>query len=154
MRIAFLAVTCALVLAPVVATAQVFTTFGPGAGEVRVFGPSPELRAKMDAARKQARTDALSALTPEHRAKVESIVSRLDSGALSPERATVQIEDLLTPEESKALAQREQQFHEKMRSIMESMPPPRPRSEDAARYLMMISGKFPEQLPPLPPPQP
>jgi hypothetical protein len=107
----------------------------------------------MDQARKQAQTDAYNALSADHRAKVQSIVSQMESGTLSPERATVQIEDLLTPEESKAVSARAAQFHSTMRSIMESMPTPSPRPEDAARFLLMVSGK-PGMPPPLPPPPP
>jgi hypothetical protein len=66
--------------------------------------PPPEVRAKIDQARGEAKTAAFNDLSPDHRAKVQAIVDEVNSGKLTDLRAAVaQIDGILTPEEAKAV---------------------------------------------------
>jgi hypothetical protein len=66
--------------------------------------PPPELRAKIDQARGEAKTAAFNGLSPDHRAKVQAIVDQINAGKLTDLRAAVQqIDGILTPDEAKAV---------------------------------------------------
>jgi len=86
-------------------------------------GPSPEIRAQMQAARDSAKTAAFNALSAADRAKVQAIVDQVNNGQLTDLRAaTQQIDAALTPAETTAvLAQRD-----KLMQTMRANMPPRP----------------------------
>jgi hypothetical protein len=72
-------------------------------------GPPPDVQAKMDQARSDAKTASYNALSADHRTKVQAIVDQFDAGTISDLRdAASQIDAVLTPDETKAvLAQRQ-----------------------------------------------
>ena len=86
-------------------------------------GPSPEIRAQMQAARDSAKTAAFNALSATDRAKVQAIVDQVNNGQLTDLRAaSQQIDAALTPAETTAvLAQRD-----KLMQTMRANMPPRP----------------------------
>jgi hypothetical protein len=86
-------------------------------------GPSPEIRAQMQAARDGAKTASFNALSAADRAKVQAIVDQVNNGQLTDLRAAAQqIDAALTPAETTAvLAQRD-----KMMQTMRANMPPRP----------------------------
>ena len=86
-------------------------------------GPSPEIRAQMQAARDSAKTAAFNALSAADRAKVQAIVDQVNNGQLTDLRAAAQqIDAALTPAETTAvLAQRD-----KLMQTMRANMPPRP----------------------------
>ena len=108
----------ALVLAtglPLAASAQQSNAAGNG--------PSPEIRAQMQAAHDAAKTAAFNALSAADRAKVQAIVDQINNGQLTDLRAAAQqIDAALTPAETTAvLAQRD-----KLMQTMRANMPPRP----------------------------
>jgi hypothetical protein len=86
-------------------------------------GPSPEVRAQMQAARDSAKTAAFNALSAADRAKVQAIIDQVNNGQQTDLRAAAQqIDAALTPAETTAvLAQRD-----KMMQTMRANMPPRP----------------------------
>ena len=86
-------------------------------------GPSPEIKAQMQAARDSAKTAAFNALSAADRAKVQAIVDQVNNGQLTDLRAAAQqIDAALTPAETTAvLAQRD-----KLMQTMRANMPPRP----------------------------
>ena len=84
-------------------------------------GPSPEIRAQMQAARDSAKTAAFNDLSAGSRAKVQAIVDQVNNGQLTDLRAAAQqIDAALTPAETKAvLAERDKL----MQSMRANMPP-------------------------------
>jgi hypothetical protein len=84
-------------------------------------GPSPEVRAQMQAAHDAAKTAAFNDLSPATRAKVQAIVDQINGGQLADLRAAAQqIDAALTPAESKAvLGERDKM----MASMRANMPP-------------------------------
>jgi hypothetical protein len=86
-------------------------------------GPSPEIRAQMQAARDSAKTAAFNDLSAGSRAKVQAIVDQVNNGQLTDLRAaTQQIDAALTPAESKAVIAERDKLMQSMRANM----PPRP----------------------------
>ena len=86
-------------------------------------GPSPEIRAQMQAARDSAKTAAFNALSAADRAKVQAIVDQVNNGQLTDLRAaTQQIDAALTPAETKAVLAERDKLMQTMRANM----PPRP----------------------------
>ncbi|BDE05566.1 hypothetical protein WPS_08420 [Vulcanimicrobium alpinum] len=82
---------------PLGAAAQSAPDSAPG-------GPPPEMRARMERARDDARAAALGALSAAHRTQVQAILDQLNSGKLNdPRAAAAQIDGLLTADESKAV---------------------------------------------------
>ena len=83
-------------------------------------GPSPEIKAQMQAARDSAKTAAFNDLSAADRAKVQAIIDQVNNGQLTDLRAaTQQIDAVLTPAEAKAvLAERDKM----MQTIHANMP--------------------------------
>jgi len=105
MKYTLLALALGLALAPVVASAQP----GPGPG-----GPPPELRAKIEQARADAKTNCLKALSADHQTKIQAIVDGFNAGTIAPPDAIAQIDGVLTPDEIKAILDQQQ----KMRDVI------------------------------------
>ena len=84
-------------------------------------GPSPEIRAQMQAAHDSAKTAAFNDLSAASRAKVQAIVDQVNNGQLTDLRAAAQqIDAALTPAETKAvLAERDKM----MQTMRANMPP-------------------------------
>jgi hypothetical protein len=126
-RTLMLLAVCASVALPVIAAAQP----GPGPG-----GPPPptaEQRAAMDKLRADAKTSAYAALTPAHRDRVTAIVADVASGKQSRADAAKAIDDLLTPDEHKAVrAAAESSFRARMNAMMGGRPPGPPGPPPAA----------------------
>jgi hypothetical protein len=119
-------------------------------------GPPPAMRAKMDALRSQAKTDAYAALSADHRARVDAIVAQVAAGTLDPRDAGKQIDALLAPDETTAVVAVAEQSRKAMRATFGDMrggpppggPPPGapeagpPRGHhapSAGRFLIMVS---------------
>ena len=84
-------------------------------------GPSPEIRAQMQAARDSAKTAAFNDLSAADRAKVQAIVDQVNNGQLTDLRAAAQqIDAALTPAESKAVLAERDKLMQTMRA---NMPP-------------------------------
>ncbi len=106
-------------------------------------GPPPEMRAQMEQLRTQAQTNAMNALSADHRAKVQAIVAQVEGGSLSREDATKQIDALLTPDESRAVLAQGQKMHEAMQAVFTHSPRPNHRTPDAGMLLLMLNRHFP-----------
>lgn len=84
-------------------------------------GPSPEIRAQMQAARDGAKTAAFNDLNAGSRAKVQAIVDQVNNGQLTDLRsAAQQIDAALTPAETKAVLGERDKLMQSMRA---NMPP-------------------------------
>jgi hypothetical protein len=149
---------CATVI-PAVALAQA----GPGAG-VRP-PPSPEQRAMMEKLRTDAKATAYGALTPAHRDRVTAIVADVAAGKQDRAAAAKLIDDVLTPDEQKAVRDAAAAAFRARRMAMGGPPPGPPNaaqpgpngppradgpprafgpdggrfSPSAGRYLLMVS---------------
>ena len=94
-----------------------FAPLAVGAQGYPSGGPSPEMRAKMEAARGDAKTASFNALSADHRAKVQAIVDKFNSGATAdPREAASQIDAVLTPDEVKAVLAQRQTLRDAMRT--------------------------------------
>lgn len=112
-----------------------------------------ELRSKAKAAQTDARNAALHALSPAHRAQVQSIIDRVKAGKLDPRTATGQIDDLLTVDETKAVLAEQDKLHQTMRSLLESRPGVRSEGPGLQTQTMgIVVGPGAGPLPPGPPP--
>ena len=85
------------------------------------MGPPPEMRAKMQTIHAQAKTDAYSALSADHRSRVQAIVTQVTSGTMRPREGSQQIDALLTPDESKAVLGVARTTRDAMRTAFASM---------------------------------
>jgi hypothetical protein len=121
---------CATVAVPAVAFAQAGPGPGPGPG---VQSPvSPEQRAMMDKLRADAKTSAYNALTPAHRDRVTAIVADVAAGKQSRADAAKAIDDLLTPDEQKAVRDAATASFQARRAAMGAAgPPPGPPNATA-----------------------
>lgn len=148
-RYAFFAGVVLATCIPIAALAQ---TAAPAAS------PDPiamckELRSKAEAAHSDARIAALHALSPAHRAQVQSIIDRVTAGKLAPRTATGQIDDLLTVDETKAVLAEQDKLHQTMRSLLESRPGMRSEGPGLQTQTMdIVVGSEAGPLPPGPPP--
>lgn len=88
---------------------------GPGAG-----GPMEQVRGQMEAARAQARTAALNALTPENRTRLGQLFAQLAT-AQTPDvdGAAKALDATLSPSETKAILSAQSALDAQMRSIMD-----------------------------------
>jgi hypothetical protein len=66
-------------------------------------------------ARDNAKTAAFNDLSADHRAKVQAIVDKFNSGSLSMQDAGTQIDGVLTPDESKSVLGEQEKFRDAMR---------------------------------------
>ena len=85
-------------------------------------GPSPEMQAKMDAVRSDAKTAAFAALSDPHRTAVQAIVDQFDAdgSTLTLAAATQQIDALLTAQETAAMLAENQKMRDAMRAAFQS----------------------------------
>jgi translation initiation factor IF-2 len=119
---------CATVAVPAVAFAQA----GPGPGPGMPAPPSPEQRAMMEKLRADAKTSAYNALTPAHRDRVTAIVADVAAGKQSRADAAKAIDDLLTPDEQKAVRDAATASFQARRAAMGAAgPPPGPPNATA-----------------------
>jgi hypothetical protein len=81
-------------------------------------GPSPDARAKMDAARDAAKTSAFADLSDDHRAKVQTIVDAFDAtgSTMTIPAASSQIDAVLGKDEIKSVLGEEQKMRDAMRA--------------------------------------
>jgi hypothetical protein len=114
-RMLMLIALCATVAVPAVALAQA----GPGPGGP----PSPEQRAMMEKLRADAKASAYNALTPAHRDRVTAIVADVAAGKQDRAAAVKQIDDLLTPDEQKAVRDAAEAAFRARRAAMGAPPP-------------------------------
>ena len=102
-----LALALALGVAPLAAGAQ----SAPNSG------PPPEMRAKMEQMRGDAKTASYNALSSDHRTKVQAIVDKFNAGTdADPRDAATQIDAVLTSDEAKAVLAQRQSMRESMRA--------------------------------------
>ncbi len=86
-------------------------------------GPSPEIKAQMQAARDSAKTAAFNDLSAADRAKVQAIVDQINNGQLTDLRAAAQqIDAALTPAETKAVLVERDKLMQTMRANMPARP--------------------------------
>ena len=150
-RLLILLALCASVTVPAAALAQA----GPGPGAP----PSPQQRAAMEKMRADAKTAAYGALTPVHRDRVTAIIADVTAGKQDARAAAKLIDDVLTPDEQKAVRDAAEASFRARRAAMggpapggpppaatQNGPPPRPFgpggssfSPSAGRYLLMVS---------------
>jgi hypothetical protein len=109
---------CAIVALPVAAFGQA----GPPPG-VQGASPSPEQRAAMEKARADAKVAAYAALTPAHRDRVTAIIADVAAGKTAPRDAAKLIDDVLTPDEQKAVRDVAQASRRAMRGGATGGPP-------------------------------
>jgi hypothetical protein len=109
---------CATVAVPVAAFGQ--------AGPPGMQGgpPSATDRAAMEKARADAKAAAYLALTPAHKERVTAIVADVVAGKTDPRAAAKLIDDVLTPDEQKAVRDAEQASRQAMRGGAMGGPPP------------------------------
>jgi hypothetical protein len=109
---------CAGVAVPVAALGQ--------AGPPGMQGgpPSASDRAAMEKARADAKAAAYLALTPAHKDRVTAIVADVVAGKTDPRAAAKLIDDLLSPDEQKAVRDAEQTARQAMRGGAMGGPPP------------------------------
>ena len=122
MRYTLFALALGLALAPVMASAQP----GPGPG-----GPSPELRAKFDQLRADAKTNSLRALSADHQTKIQAIVDGFNAGTVTPTDAIAQIDAILTPDESKVILDQSQKMRDARKALRPANAGPPPERANA-----------------------
>jgi hypothetical protein len=120
------------------------------------FAQDDSMRAQFEQARTQAKTAAFNDLSADHRAKVQAIIDRVQSGSLDPRDAGSQIDAILTPAESQAVLGEAQKLRDAMRQLFAAQggggfSGQRPggeagahrggmnRKPDAGRFLLMVS---------------
>jgi hypothetical protein len=154
-RLLTLAALTAVLATPLAALAQ---SGPPPDGQ----GPPPEIRAKMEQLRASIRTEALTALSADHRKAVQAVLDQVASGKLKDAReAAKQIDAIVTPDETKAVLATRDALRNEMRGMMGPPPggapqggppqggPPQgggdhhdggpPRMNDAGFYLLQLS---------------
>jgi hypothetical protein len=122
MRYTLFALALGLALAPVMASAEP----SPGSG-----GPSPELRAKFDQLRADAKTNSLKALSADHQSKIQAIVGGFNAGSVTPTDAIAQIDAILTPDESKAILDQSQKLRDARKALRPADAGPAPERANA-----------------------
>ncbi len=113
MKKIFLALAFSLAVLPVASLAQM----SPG------VLPSTEVRAQLEQARNTSKTEAMNALSADHRAKVQAILSQLENGSLSRKDAQTKIDNLLTPQESQAVLAAGQKMADAMHAAFSNAGP-------------------------------
>lgn len=124
-RVLMLLALCATVGVPAVALAQA----GPGPG--MPAPPSAEQRAMMEKLRADAKASAYNALTPAHRDRVTAIIADVAAGKQDPASAAKLIDDVLTPDEQKAVRDASEASFRARRAAM-GAPPPGPAGQPNA----------------------
>jgi hypothetical protein len=144
MQYSLLALALGLAFAPIAASAQ------PGPGPA---GASPELRAKFEQARADAKANSLKALSADHQTKIQAVVDGFNAGTIVPTDAIAQIDAILTPDESKAALDQQQKMRDTLKALRpaDAGPPPerpsgdKPKAADAGRFLLTLLAS-PEKL--------
>jgi hypothetical protein len=135
----------------VVFTAAVLAAAIPSVG-IAQQGP-PAMPPGAMQARDAAKTASFNDLNPDHRAKVQAIVDKFNSGSLSMTDATSQIDGILSPDESKAVLGEQEKFRDAMRQQFANqnggggqyqghggMGMRQRQAPDAGRFLLMMSA--------------
>jgi hypothetical protein len=115
----------------------------------------PAVADEFQQARETARSAVLSNLSPDHRARVEAILDRFRRGLVSTPAAAHDIDEVLSPEETRAVMNQERRFRDAMRQTYFNLnpgsnaPPPDPFSdqseaEDAGRFVLMVTALPPQ----------
>jgi hypothetical protein len=73
-------------------------------------GPPPGVQSQFE----QARTNAMNALSADHRSKVQAIMDQVNNGSLSRQDGASQIDGILTSSESSAVLDQAQMLREAM----------------------------------------
>ena len=115
-------------------------------------GPSPEVRAQMQAARDSAKTAAFNDLTPADRAKVQAIIDQVNNGQLTDLRgAASQIDAILSPAETTAVLAERTKLQQTIRANMPARADGTPGAGShrggthAGRFLLQL-GVSPEKM--------
>ena len=135
---------------PVAAAAQQGPPTGMGAGSPMMrHHMSDADRAKMMQMHTQARTAILNALSPAHKALLQSVAGAL-AVAATPDgaAAAAKLDAALTPAEKKAILDTANSMHSQMQAMMPSPPPgmsPRPEKmrsmpSDPGQILLMMAA--------------
>jgi hypothetical protein len=135
-RVFVLLALCASIAVPGAAFGQM----GPGMRTP----PSPEQRAVMNKAHADAKAAAYLALTPTHRERVAAVAAEVAAGTTDRGTAAKLIDDMLAPDERKAVTDAAVKSWRAMRAAMGASPPheaPR-RPPSAGRYLLMVSMTY------------
>jgi hypothetical protein len=140
MRYTLLALALAAVLTPVAVSAQPIPPPGGPNG-----GPPPEVRAKLEQIRADAKANALKAISTDHQTKVQAIVTSFEAGSVTPKDAIQQIDGVLSPDETKALLDQESKMQEAQLAARPPsdaspapLPPARLRQVSAGRFLLTL----------------
>ncbi len=106
-------------------------------------GPPPEVRARFEQARTQAKTAAFNDLSPDHRAKIQAISAQVQDGSLDRRAASAQIDAMLSPSETQAVLGEAQKLRDALQKTFAGEGPSQPmnRKPDAGRFLLMVSGQ-------------
>jgi hypothetical protein len=112
------------VLSPIAAVAQA----GPGPGPADRQAPPPEVRAKLERIRSDAKTAAFAALSADHRTAVQGIVDSVTAGTVDARAAARKIDDVLSSDEKSAVGAVAQKSRADMRAAFAAagMTPPGP----------------------------
>ncbi|HEY5349081.1 MAG TPA: hypothetical protein VIJ64_05085 [Candidatus Lustribacter sp.] len=132
-RVLVLLALCASIAVPGAAFGQM----GPGMRTP----PSPEQRALMDKAHADAKAAAYLALTPAHRERVAAVAAAVAAGTTDRRAAAKLIDDMLAPNEQKAVTDAAVKSCVAMRAAM-GAPAPAEAARgipSAGRYLLMVS---------------
>jgi hypothetical protein len=76
------------------------------------------MRAQLQHARDDAKTASLNALSADHQAKVQTIVTAFDNGTVDIATAATQIDSVLTPDEATAVLAQQQTMRDAMRAAI------------------------------------
>jgi len=139
MRKTLIGLALALMLAPLAVSAQP----APGSDG----GPPPEIRAKLDAIRADAKAALLKALSAEHLTKVQASVDQFNAGTLAPPDAVTAIDAVLSPDETKAVLDIQGRLNDARHALMPppgAMAPPKPA--EAQRAMQPDAGRIVLQL--------
>lgn len=123
---------------------------------------TPEQQAQVMQVRADAKTASFNALSADHQAKVQAIITQFNNGSVAMADATTQIDAILTADESKAVLDQSQKMRDAMRKVFAGAntgsPPPggmqgraggagqgQRRPPDAGRILLQL-GASPDAL--------
>jgi hypothetical protein len=81
-------------------------------------GPPPEVRAKLDAARADAKVQLIKALSPDHLAKIQADIDQFNAGTLAPIDTMTAIDAILSPDEAKAVIAIQANLNQARRALL------------------------------------
>jgi hypothetical protein len=110
-------------------------------------GPPPEVRAKLEALRADAKAALIKALSADHLTKVQASVDQFNAGTLAPPDAVQAIDAVLSPDETKAVLDIQTKLNDARRALFP--PPPAmaaPNPNEAQRKPAPDAGRTVLQL--------